>query len=72
MYEPINLAGLLKIFTFNKKRELEKYCREAVVYSPDFVKFIRACDAGRMPFQHRIHPQPSKTALAEAFAPDNP
>jgi hypothetical protein len=55
MLEPIDLEGFIKIFTFDKKRDLEKYCREVVVYRRDFVAFILACDAGRMPFGHRIH-----------------
>lgn len=50
-----NTKAFLKMFTFAKKRELDKYCREVVIYSSVFVKFILACESGRLPFLHRIH-----------------
>jgi hypothetical protein len=55
MRELQNLEALLKLFTFDKKRELEKYCREVVIYSGDFVDFIVACEMRRLPFLHKIH-----------------
>ena len=55
MTESRNIGALLKLFTFNKKRELEKYCRDVVIYSSDFVTFIGACEMGHLPFLHQIH-----------------
>jgi hypothetical protein len=55
MRELKNIEGFLKLFTFDKKRELERYCREVVIYGSDFAAFIFACDSGRLPFLHRIH-----------------
>jgi hypothetical protein len=55
MFQLQNLEGLLKIFTFERKRELEKYCRDVVIHSQDFAALIVSCGRGRMPFLHRIH-----------------
>ena len=43
------------IFTFDKKRDLEKYCREVIIHSQDFVLFILECEKGRMPFRYLTH-----------------
>lgn len=50
-----NIEAFLKLFTFDKKRDLEKYCRELVIYSGDFADFIVTCELGRLPFLHMIH-----------------
>ena len=56
MYRPRDLEGLFKIFTFDKKRDLERYCRDVVVYGSDFAAFIRACNGSEaLPFFHRIY-----------------
>ena len=55
MSEPRDPEGFLKIFTFKKKRDLEKYSRDFVVYIRDFTAFIMCCDEGRLPFVHRMH-----------------
>lgn len=55
MSHPKNTEAFLKLFTFTKKSELEKYCREVVIYSDDFVNFILACELERMPLVHQIH-----------------
>jgi hypothetical protein len=47
--------AFLKLFTFDKKRELEKHCRDLVIHSGDFVDFILACELGSVPFLHQIH-----------------
>jgi hypothetical protein len=57
MTESQNIEAFLKIFTFDKKRELEKHCRDLVINSSDFVGLILACEAGRLQFLHRIHYQ---------------
>lgn len=57
MEELQDIEGFLKLFTFKKKRELEKYCRDVVLYSSDFVAFILACESGSLPFLHLIHYQ---------------
>jgi len=49
------LESFLKLFTFDKKRDLEKYCRDITIHSSDFVNFIIACEAGAAPFRHEIH-----------------
>jgi hypothetical protein len=50
-----DLEGLLTLFTFDKRRNLEKYCRDVVVHSHDFAALIKECERGKMPFLHRIH-----------------
>jgi hypothetical protein len=55
MSELRDIKGFLTLFTFEKKRDLEKYCREFTIYSSDFVAFILACEGNRLPFLHRIH-----------------
>jgi hypothetical protein len=51
-----DLRGLLTIFTFSKKKELEKYCRDVTIYGSDFANFILACNGSpELPFYHRIH-----------------
>ena len=55
MRELQNIEGLLKLFTFAKKRELEKYCRDVVIYSSDFADFIITCELTGLPFRHQIH-----------------
>ena len=53
--ESQNTEVLLKLFTFDKKRELERYCREIVIDSTAFADFILACELGQFPFLHMIH-----------------
>ncbi len=55
MFQLQDLEGLLKIFTFDKKRELEKYCRDVVIHSQDFAALIVSCGRGNMPFLHQKH-----------------
>jgi hypothetical protein len=53
--ESKNTEVLLKLFTFDKKRELERYCRKIVINSSSFADFILACELGLFPFLHKIH-----------------
>ena len=53
MLEP-NLESLMKIFSFEKKTDLERYCRGLVVSSDDFVKLVLACESSGKPFLHEI------------------
>jgi len=55
MSESQTLQSFLKLFTFDKKRELEKYCRDVVIYSSDLANFILSCELGHQPFFHQIH-----------------
>jgi hypothetical protein len=48
-------AVLLKLFAFDKKKELEKYCRSAVINSSVFADFILECELAEFPFLHEIH-----------------
>jgi hypothetical protein len=50
-----NTEAFLKLFTFEKKRELEKYCHDFVIHSTVFANFILACESGLLPFRHKIH-----------------
>jgi len=52
-----NTETLLKLFTFDKKRELEQYCRKIVINSSAFADFILSCEFGQFPFLHKIHYQ---------------
>jgi hypothetical protein len=54
MNETSNLEELLKIFTFGKKKELERYCRGLVVNGSDFVSWILHCEHRGDPFIHQI------------------
>ena len=52
-----NMEALLKLFDFDKKRELEQYCRQIVIDSSAFADFILACEFKQFPFLHKIHYQ---------------
>ncbi|HXP80906.1 MAG TPA: hypothetical protein VN976_13455 [Verrucomicrobiae bacterium] len=49
-----NLEGLLKLFEFDKKRELERYCRSTVISKSDFANLVLACEMSGVPFLHQI------------------
>ena len=53
--ESKNTDALLKMFTFDKKRELEQYCRTIVIDSSAFANFTLACELTGSPFIHEIH-----------------
>jgi hypothetical protein len=56
IFQPRDVRGLVTVFTFAKKRELERYCHGLMIYGIDFTKVILACDDGTLlPFSHRIH-----------------
>jgi len=71
MGEISNLEALLKIFTFSKKKDLERYCRSLVVNGNDFVSLILSCEQRAEPFIHQIsyqdivpgHLEPSDSEL---------
>ena len=54
-YEPVDLKGLLTLFTFDNKVALERYARSVVIHQKDFVAFILACQHGALPLRHRAH-----------------
>jgi hypothetical protein len=54
MFETIDIDTLVKIFILRTKKELKAFVREAVLHSADFASMILACDAGAMPWAHRI------------------
>jgi hypothetical protein len=43
------------LFTFAKKKELERYARTLVVRRRDFVDMILACQQGQLPFRYGVH-----------------
>jgi hypothetical protein len=49
-----SLETLLKLFEFDKKRELERYCRITIISKSDFANLVLACDISGEPFLHRI------------------
>jgi hypothetical protein len=51
MNESSSLESLLKLLTFEKKRDLERYCRALTVESRDFVSLILSCEQNAVPFQ---------------------
>jgi hypothetical protein len=55
--QPDSLAAFLKLFEFEKRQDLEKYCRDLVVTKRDLAQFIWACEAGVVPVRHLIHYQ---------------
>ncbi len=52
-----NLEGLLKIFEFETKSELERYCKTVQISGDDFASLILSCEASAIPFLHRIYYQ---------------
>jgi hypothetical protein len=49
-----SLESLLKLFSFEKKRDVERHCRTLTVRVEDFVALVMACDASGQPFAHEI------------------
>jgi hypothetical protein len=45
---------LMKIFSFVKKKELERYCRELKISSEDFFELVLSCETVGLPFHHEI------------------
>jgi hypothetical protein len=63
-----SMQEFLKLFSFTKKKELEKYCRDLVIDQRDFVDFIFTCGIGHGPFLHLIHygdHQPEEAQLTD-------
>jgi hypothetical protein len=50
-----SMQDFLKLFTFTKKKELERHCRDLVINQRDLVDFILTCEMGQAPFLHLIH-----------------
>jgi hypothetical protein len=48
------LDGLLKIFEFEKKGDVKKYCGGLVISSKDFFALVLACEHSGIPFSHEI------------------
>ena len=49
LFRTRDLESSLKLFTFSKKRNIERYSRSAIVYGSDFAAIITACDADVCP-----------------------
>jgi hypothetical protein len=71
-----SVEGLLKLFEFDKKKELERYCRTITISKRDFAHLVLTCEMTGAPFLHKIfyhdfvpdHLEPSEAehkALAE-------
>ena len=48
------VEALLKIFTFDRKRDLEQYCKGLVISGRDFARLVMACKRYGKPFRHTI------------------
>lgn len=64
------MQDLLKLFTLEKKKDVERYCRELVIQQRDFVDFILSCEIGQTPFIHIIHHGDHLPAEAELMDSD--
>ena len=49
-----NLEGMAKIFSFEKKQDLERYLRSLTIRSEDFFALVLACEHSGNPFSHEI------------------
>lgn len=49
-----NLESLMKIFSFETKKDLERYCRDLTISSEDFFHLLLACESSGEPFLHEI------------------
>ena len=47
--------GLLKLFTFSRKRTLEKHARGLVLNQTEFVRLIELCHLGLLRLRHGVH-----------------
>src|SRR5204863_9614340 len=51
-----NLRAFMTLFTFEKKRALERYARTVVVHRREFVDFVIACQRSVLPpMRHAVH-----------------
>jgi hypothetical protein len=52
----IDIPGLMKLFNFPTKSELEKHARTLTVHISDFVQLVDCCEFAGKPFEHhRFH-----------------
>jgi hypothetical protein len=52
----IDIVGLMKLFTFPTKSELEKHARALTIHISDFVQLVQMCELASEPFEHhRFH-----------------
>jgi len=49
-----SLDGIVKIFSFEKKQDLERYCRDLTIRSEDFFALVLVCEHSGNPFSHEI------------------
>ena len=74
-----NLENLLKLFEFDKKRDIEQHCRQLVISGEAFFQLVCSCDMTGIPFLHKIlwrdsapdHLNPSEAEL-KALANSGP
>jgi hypothetical protein len=57
MIEIKDIAALTRIFYFERKTDLARYCKGARIFKSDFAAFVIACESGALPWHHRIHYQ---------------
>ena len=62
-------ASLLKLFSFEKKQELERYCRDVTIRSEDFFALVLACELSGEPFRHEIS---YRDKMPEHLVPSEP
>jgi hypothetical protein len=49
-----NLESLLKLFSFENRKDLGRYCRDLTIRSADFFTLVLACEHSGKPFAHEI------------------
>jgi hypothetical protein len=49
-----SLGSLLEIFSFEKKSDLVRHCKDLTISSDDFFKLVLACEMWGVPFLHAI------------------
>src|SRR5579863_8947709 len=49
-----NFERVAKLFSFEKKQDLERYCRDFTIHSEDFFTLVLTCELLRYPFAHEI------------------
>jgi hypothetical protein len=45
---------VLQLFTISRKSDLRKHCRSQVILGRDLSNVILACEAGELPWRHKI------------------
>lgn len=50
-----DIESFLKIFQFENKKDLIKYCKSLTIHIDDFINFIGACESFNIGMKHKIY-----------------